>query len=250
MERRIYERTAAAEDAHWWFRGRRRIVESTIRRLKLPSDATILEAGCGSGGNLAMLARHGTVYGFEYDQAQVDIARARAVGQVARGSLPDEIPFGGVQFDLIVLLDVLEHLENDRECLRALLARLKPGGRVLVTVPALQWLWGPHDVVHHHHRRYSETRLRSVLVSVGLTPSICSYFNALLFPAVAARRLLERKGSAHTESDLAVPPAPVNKLLETVFASERFALPKVSLPIGSSLIAVASYAAAAVPVDG
>src|SRR6185312_16486006 len=112
-------------------------------------------AGCGSGGNLPMLAEFGEVSAFELDEAQLQRARERGIGTIARGSIPDALPFEGQRFDLVVMLDVLEHLEDDHAGLAAVLTRLAPGGFFLATVPAFPMLWSSHDVSHHHFRRYS-----------------------------------------------------------------------------------------------
>jgi SAM-dependent methyltransferase len=235
----MYGAMAAAEQEHWWFRARRRIVEAQIDRLGLPASARILEAGCGSGGNLAMLARHGDVSAFEFDAGALALARQRGVGRVVAGQLPDGVPFEGEQFDLLVLLDVVEHLADDRAGLASLLHRLKPGAPVLITVPALKWLWGPHDVAHQHHRRYTHAGLRQLLEGVRLHVEHISYFNTLLFPVAALRRVWQRAEPNAAEEDLAVPSPPMNRALEAIFASERHLLQRLRLPIGMSLIAVA-----------
>ena len=143
------------EECHWWWLSRRAIVESIIRKLALPAGIDILEAGCGTGGNLAMLSQFGNVYGMELDDVARDYAVQRKIGTVEPGKLPDPIPFPGRTFDLIVLMDVLEHLEDDSGCLKALRKRLKPGGSIVISVPALKMLWSPHDDSHHHFRRYT-----------------------------------------------------------------------------------------------
>lgn len=239
MERQIYEETARTEDHHWWFAGRRKILASFISTLPLPADAQILEAGCGSGGNLPMLSRFGKVSAFEYDDTARAVAVRRNAGEVRQGSLPDGIPFAGKQFDVICLLDVLEHLEQDKGSLQALYSRLKPGGRLLLTVPAYMFLWSIHDVLHHHHRRYTCRQLSSLVRGAGFSVRRCSYFNFWLFPLIAMVRLMEKLLPPRNPAPLQIPPAPLNTLLAVLFASERFLLRWINLPFGVSIILLA-----------
>jgi 2-polyprenyl-3-methyl-5-hydroxy-6-metoxy-1,4-benzoquinol methylase len=220
MDRDAYQLMAAAERDHWWFRGRRVFIERAMRTLALPASARILDAGCGSGGNLALLSQFGTVYGFEYD------AEARAVAEAL-----------GVA---IGLFDVLEHLPHPVESLQALAARLAPGGAIVLTVPALPWLWGPHDEVHNHFRRYTATTLQAHLAAAGLRVERLTYMNALLLPLAVAQRLKERLFGYQVE---ALTPSPmVNRLLYRTWLLERAWIPQRRLPIGLSLLAVARRA--------
>lgn len=225
-----------SEKEHWWFVGRRRILSSLLRRLRLPPDARILEAGCGTGGNLGMLSEFGRVSAFEPDAAGLSRSRDKGVGEVRPGSLPDNIPYSEGEFDLVAALDVLEHVDLDRQSLESLLRFVKPGGWLLITVPAFQGLWSAHDVLHHHKRRYSKARLRALLVSPDATVSLISYFNSLLFPiAVAARwckKLLQARDSAEDD----IPPAAINRLFASLFASERFLIGRIPMPVGLSLV--------------
>lgn len=240
MHDALYAQMRELEDRHWWFTGRRRIVAAMIHRLGLPADARILDAGCGTGGNLAMLAGFGEVIGAEYDAGAAALARARGVCPVVCAGLPDAMPFAPQAFRLVTLLDVLEHLDDDRASLRTLGGLLAPGGNLLLTVPAFPFLWGPHDEQHHHRRRYRAAGLRAVIEAAGLRLRWLSYYNSALFPAVAAVRLLHRAlPRGEVGGELALPPAPVNRLLETLFAAERHLLGRLRLPVGVSLIVLA-----------
>lgn len=236
MDERIYAEMAAVEQQHWWFSARRVILEKLISGWHLPDDAQILEAGCGTGGNLAMLARHGQVYGMETDEHALELSAAKGCAQIAAGRLPEAIPFADKRFDLITLLDVLEHLDEDVAALRALRGRLKPGGFMLVTVPAYPFLWSRHDELHHHKRRYVAHGLSGVLQDAGLQVEYLSYFNTWLFPLVAAARLtgVDSKQSGV----LSMPNGFINALLTRIFASERWLLGRFSLPAGVSLLAL------------
>lgn len=240
MHEALYPQMRELEDRHWWFTGRRRIVADVIRRLKLPPQARILDAGCGTGGNLPMLVNFGDVTAAEFDAEAAALARARGVCEVVRAGLPNEMPFVAQQFQLITLLDVLEHIDDDRASLQTLASLLSPGGCLLITVPAFPFLWGSHDEAHHHKRRYRAAGLRTRITGAGLNVRWLSYYNSSLFPAVAAVRLLHRLLPAgEVGGELALPPAPINAALESLFAAERHLLGRVGLPVGVSLIAVA-----------
>jgi SAM-dependent methyltransferase len=240
MDRDYELQTHRAEDRHWWYRGRRSVIERVIADLKLPARARILDAGCGSGRNMIELARHGTVSGVELSGASVDVARARGVGEVIAGSVLD-MPFDGDSFDLSVCLDVIEHLDDDVGALRELRRVLAPGGSLLVTVPAYQWLWSGHDEVNHHRRRYTRRSLQRVAEQAGWEQVRTTYFNSLLLPLAILLRVLDRFSRKTTESslDLWVPPQPLNWLLERPLALEAALIGRGGrIPAGLSLLAV------------
>jgi SAM-dependent methyltransferase len=224
---------AETEGRHWWFTGRRAILSSLIARLALPPSAQIVEIGCGTGGNLEMLAAFGEVSAMEADDGARAIAAEKTAGRfdIRAGRCPDEIPFAGRRFDLVCLFDVLEHIEEDVATLKAVGGLLAPGGHALITVPAYRWMWSAHDEFLHHKRRYTAGELRRKAVAAGLRIAGLSYFNTLLFPLAAAARLLGAPGTA-------VPPGPLNRLFRAVFGAERLLVGRVALPFGVSLLAV------------
>lgn len=239
MDPSYYREVAAVEERHWWYEARRRIVAGVLDGLHLPPDARLLDAGCGSGGSFALLARYGEVKAFEPFEWAREAARARGLAVVEEGSLPGGVPFAGERFDCITLLDVLEHVEEDVAAVAALRARLAPGGRLVLTVPALPSLWSRHDEINHHFRRYTRASLRRVLEAAGCRVAYLGYFNTLLLPAVVAVRLLGRvAGDAAGHDVQPVAPA-LNRLLLTVFSAERHLVPRWHLPVGLSLLAVA-----------
>src|SRR5712692_228547 len=166
MDREYELQTHRAEDRHWWYKGRRTVLARALADLELPAGARILDAGCGSGRNMVELARYGSVTAVELSTASVELARAREAGEVIEGSVL-EMPFADASFDLATSLDVIEHLDDDVGALRELRRVVAPGGCLLVTVPAYQWLWSGHDEINHHHRRYTRRSLRVVGEQAG-----------------------------------------------------------------------------------
>ena len=240
MDPAVYDRMAAHEDRHWWFVARRRILDRLIaRRIEPKGECRILEAGCGTGGNLAMLGRFGLAAAFEPDPTARALASAKSAAEVRDGALPDRVPFARDSFDLVAMLDVLEHVEDDVGSLKAVAERLARDGRLVLTVPAYRFLWSRHDELHHHKRRYRKDGLLAVARAAGLQPEYVSYFNTLLFPLVAAKRLLGRLLGDSGGADDEMPSPALNRLLGAVFAIERHLLGRVVLPFGVSLVMVA-----------
>lgn len=240
MDRDAYAKMADVEGTHWWFVARRKIVKKVIESLHLPPSAKILEVGCGTGGNLDLLSCFGEVTAVEVDDGAIALAKERCIGRVVTGCLPDEVDLGDEEFDLIVLLDVLEHINDDVGSLVALRKKLKKEGRILITVPAFSFLWGEHDEFHHHVRRYRAGEIVSKLLDCGYELKYTSYYNTLLFPAVVAVRVVNKiLGRRHVVDDLKVPRFFLNQLVEKIFSSERFLLPEIKLPFGVSIISIA-----------
>ena len=240
MERAVFDRMAELDSSHWWFVARRRILSELIEReVPLPADARILEIGCGTGHNFEMLGRFGRVDAIEVDDEARALSSSRLGREVGSSPLPELPGIADGSYHLIALLDVLEHIEEDRASLASIKRKLAPNGRVLLTVPANQWMWSAHDAAHHHHRRYSKAGLRQVIEEAGLKVETLSYFNSLLFPVAAAARIVGR-ATKKTESDDAMPSAPVNAVLEKIFGFERHLIGRVPLPAGVSLVAILS----------
>jgi SAM-dependent methyltransferase len=239
MERVVYQQMAELDDRHWWYRARRKILADLIRReANLPPNARILEIGCGTGHNLAMLSGFGHVDGLELDDEAAALSEKRLGRGILRSPLPE---LDGVtdDYDLIGAFDVIEHIDDDRAALDAIATKLKPGGKFIMTVPAHPWMWTAHDVANHHKRRYSKRSLRALIQGSPLKLDRIGYFNSLLFPvAVAERALSKLRGKDN--GDVSLPPKPLNAALEAVFGSERYLVGRLPLPPGLSLFAVAS----------
>lgn len=232
--------THRAEDRHWWYRGRRRVLERTIDHLGLPTEARVLDAGCGSGRNMVELARRGAVTGVELSPTSARLARERGTGEVIECSVLD-MPFDDGSFDLSLSLDVIEHLADDVAALRELRRVTAEGGALLVTVPAYRWLWSGHDEVNHHHRRYNRRSLLAAANQAGWSCERTTHFNSLLLPVAVALRALDRVNPRTTKSslDLWVPPGLLNWLLRQPLLLEAAIVGRGgSIPVGLSLLAV------------
>ncbi|MFZ5644838.1 MAG: class I SAM-dependent methyltransferase [Bacillota bacterium] len=241
MQPHIYDELGKTEQNHWWFVARRAILKAVIEKYLERSPKFILDAGCGTGGNLDFLkSLGGHVTAVEMNSTAARIAAEKHGIGVLTGSLPDKMPFPEESFDLITLLDVLEHVEYDEKALSVLGSLLRPGGYLLVTVPAFSFLWGYHDEVHDHKRRYRSMELANKIKKANLKMVYCSYFNFFLFPAIAAARFTGRLLSSKSPNgDLYMPPHIINNLLKAVMSSEAAILQNTRLPVGVSLIALA-----------
>jgi SAM-dependent methyltransferase len=240
MDRSVYDSMAELDERHWWYVARRKVLAALIRRrVRPPKNARVLEIGCGTGHNLKMLSEFGTVAGLEIDEAARSFAEKRAGHEIFSAPLPELAGIPERHYDVVGAFDVIEHIVDDEGAIASIARLLKPGGKLVMTVPAHQWMWSAHDVVNHHQRRYSKASLRSLIAGSPLKLEAIGYFNSLLFPVAVAERLAS-KARGKDDSKLSLPPAPINQALERTFAAERGLIGRVPLPPGLSLFAVAS----------
>jgi SAM-dependent methyltransferase len=240
MERVVYRQMAELDQRHWWYRARREILAALIRRtIQLPTGAQVLEIGCGTGHNLAMLSEFGHVDALELDEESRTFAEERLGRSIMSAPLPELAGVPDRHYDLIGAFDVIEHIDDDHAAIASIATKLKAGGKFFMTVPAHQWMWSAHDEVNHHKRRYSKGSLRKLIEDSPLRLERISYFNSLLFPVAVAERL-SSKLRGKDSADLNLPPAPLNTALERTFAAERHLVGRLPLPPGLSLFAVAS----------
>jgi SAM-dependent methyltransferase len=240
MERIVYQQMADLDQRHWWYRARREIIAELIRReAHLPTDAQLLEIGCGTGHNLEMLGGFGHIDALELDDEARALSEKRLGQKILKSPLPelDDVP--DLHYDLIGAFDVIEHIDDDAAALASIAGKLKPGGKFMMTVPAHQWMWTAHDVANHHKRRYSKRSLRMLIEESPMKLEKFGYFNSLLFPVAIAERFAS-KLRGKDSGDVTLPPAPLNTALEKVFAAERHLVARLPLPPGLSLFAVAS----------
>ena len=249
MQREQFELHAAIERHHWWFCGRRAIVADLVADLLVdaPRDAVVLDVGCGTGANVAELAGRFACQGMDTAADAIALAREHFPGvpfhhgDVLDRTLP--LPEG---LHLVLLMDVLEHIEDDRAFLAGLVERLPPGAAILLTVPANPALWSRHDEVFGHHRRYTALDLPAVWAPLPVRVELLSHYCTTLYPAVWAVRTAQKPfGGAfgEGETDFRMPPAPINAVLRRLFAHERHRLRRMAdgarpFPFGSSLLAV------------
>jgi SAM-dependent methyltransferase len=240
MDPNAYSEMAEIEDEHWWFRGRRTIVSSLLGSLPLPKGSSILEVGCGTGGNLDMLNHFGQVYAFEMSESARQIAQKKTASQydIRSGYCPQAIPFVGKTFDLICLFDVLEHIEEDKETLSSLSSLLNKNGFIFLTVPAYQWMFGPHDVFLHHRRRYTSRQLSAVARSAGLKPVKLTYINTVLFPLAVVARLKDKISKSKIATGANLPKPLINAIFYQLFAFEKVLLRLINLPFGVSIVGI------------
>jgi SAM-dependent methyltransferase len=209
MQEHVYRQLFELEDDHWWFRGRRAVIHAMLSRISLPSEPRILDAGCGTGRNLTEYARLGRTEGIDPSPEAVAFCRRRGLDGVRQSGV-ERLPYDDERFDLVTATDVLEHIPDDAGAARELRRVAKPGGRLLVTVPAYQWLWSQHDDSHEHQRRYTLRRLRSALTRAGWEPHVQTYFNSILLPPIALVRTVSRNGE---RSDYDMASGPLNHAL-------------------------------------
>jgi 2-polyprenyl-3-methyl-5-hydroxy-6-metoxy-1,4-benzoquinol methylase len=252
------QRLLAAEDRHFWFRARNETIAALVSRSfqELPEGFRVLEVGCGSGNVLRVLQRvaagRGSVEGLELSPDAAEAAHVRTGLSVTNGYLADLDPTRS--FDVIVAFDVLEHIADVRTVLRQVRERLRPHGRLILTVPAHQSLWSPFDVASGHERRYTLATLSRALRASGFDIEYTTYFMSVLFPAMWLRRRL-LKGEEHDmgailDSEFRIVPG-VNQLAYQVLRQEaRVVRARRRLPMGTSLAAIAMPTAARVAPTG
>lgn len=236
VEDHVYAQLYALEDRHWWFRGRRAVIWALLRGVELSGNARVLDAGCGTGRNLVEYNALGHGWGVDASPHAVAFCHERGLRRVTQAGL-ETLPFEDRWFDLLLALDVLEHVEHDDEALAELRRVAAPTGRLLITVPAYQWLWSPHDDSHHHHRRYTLSRLRRLVLRSGWCVQRATYFNSLLLPPIAAARALtSRNGTSPKRSDYDLAPNVLNRALELPMRAEAHAIARgFSWPAGVSI---------------
>lgn len=249
MDEALYEEMYQMELRHWWFAAKHRIVLALLDAF-LPGGGggaadrrlRVADLGCGCGAMLSKLAAGGyDAIGVDTSDLALEFCRARGVSAV-KGHLPGEVDLPDASLDAVLMLDVLEHIEDDRGALASAVTLARPGGVFICTVPAYSWLWTTRDEFHHHKRRYSKRNVVELMGSVrGMDVVHVSFMNAFLFPLALGGRLLAKALDRHDEAtDLTIPRFGLNGLLREIFAAERHLLTRRrSLPFGLSLVGIA-----------
>lgn len=242
MSAREYARMRQAEDEHWWYRALRRLVAGEVARASGRGGAPrILDAGCGTGGGLDRwaLAVGAPGYGVDLASAALGHCRARGQDRVAEASV-EALPFCAGTFDAVVSLDVLclEGLDESR-ALAEFRRVLRPGGLLVLNLPAFEALRGEHDRAVRIRRRFRSAELVDLLRASGFNVGRVSYWNTILFPAVWLVRRL-RRGGHEASSDLAALPGPLNAALAAILRAESKLLSAMRPPFGTSVLCVAT----------
>jgi SAM-dependent methyltransferase len=237
MDTSLYELFYSLEDQHWWFQGRKHLVLSLLDRYRPCSRPRILDVGCGTGGMLSAYAEHGPSLGIDPAPEAAHFCRQRGLDVLL--SSGDCLPFAGESFDIVSALDVIEHIDDDATVLAEMRRVCAPGGVLLLTVPAFQFLWSSHDDLNHHKRRYIRRGLAERIDSAGFDALKLSYYNSFLLPAAILRKYLLKARNNGAASHLETLPGPLNAIFRRVLTMERPVLSHGELPLGASLICAA-----------
>lgn len=243
MEKDEYSIMYDIEQSYWWFVGKQFLVKSILRKFKpsrLKKDR-VLDIGCGTGIILKLLEGFGTAYGVELSADAIQFLKKRGLRFVARSDASQSIPFKDSSFSAITCLDVLEHLDDDLALLNEMLRVCKPGGHIVLTVPAFNVLWSPHDVALHHRRRYTRTQMLKKIFRLNCTVVKNSYYNTILFLPILAIRKLKPflSDRQNVESDFFIPiPRWINALLTFLYVAEIGYLQFLNFPFGVSLLLI------------
>jgi SAM-dependent methyltransferase len=241
MQQHTYSIMYEVEGKHWWFAGRRRIIEGFVEKVcrdvvRLPPR--ILDVGCGTGANLQMLARFGAAEGVDVSIEALDFCRARGLTDVKQGAA-ESLPFADASFDVVTGLDVVEHLDDDIAGLKEMRRVLRPEGRAVLFVPAFMFLWGVQDDISNHRRRYTLPKLKQKLREAGLTVERASYANITFFVPILIGRVMMRLTGLRPASENNITIGALNGLLGRILGAESWWLRRMRFPFGVSIVCVA-----------
>jgi SAM-dependent methyltransferase len=243
MQQHTYSIMYEVEGTHWWFAGRRRILESFLERIIADLKITdrpprILDVGCGTGANLEMLSRFGEAEGVDVSEDALAFCRARGLERVRLGAA-EQLPYEDGSFDLVTALDVVEHLDDDAAGLREMRRVLRPGGRALFFVPAFMFLWGVQDDISHHRRRYRLPQLLKTVRAAGFEIERATYANITFFAPILLGRALMRVTGLRPASENNITVSSLNGLFGRLLGAESALLRRTNLPFGVSALCVA-----------
>lgn len=247
MEKIEYQRLHEREYIHWWNIGRRRVLEAALSRHFKSSSAEqkVLDVGCGAGGNILFLKNFGQVTGLDISEEALRFSRKEPFANLVLGNA-ETLPFPDASFDVVSILDCIEHLEDDRKALHECRRVLKKDGVLLLTVPAHKWLWSRHDEALHHKRRYTRGELKKKIENAGFSVRELSHFVIPAIPFLLLKKcirvikkvLFPKKQEIIDTYDVLLPPF-LNSALILWISIEKMLMRFFSLPLGSSLLAVA-----------
>lgn len=245
MQTHTYAIMSEVEGAHWWFAGRRRILESFLADMVKgtangngPRPLRVLDVGCGTGANLEMLGEFGTAEGVDVSEEALAFCRARGLTRVKVGPA-EQLPYPNETFDLVTALDVVEHLDDDVLGLREMRRVLRTGGRALLFVPAFMWLWGVQDDISHHRIRYTRKQIVERIEKAGFKVDRATYANFTFFPPILAGRVFMKVTGIKPESENNVNINALNGAFGRLFSAETRWLKRFNFPFGVSIVVVA-----------
>ncbi|HRP02498.1 MAG TPA: class I SAM-dependent methyltransferase [Candidatus Kapabacteria bacterium] len=241
MQEIIYHTNYKIENEYWWFIARNQILGKIVNEFaKLNSKSKLLDVGCGTGAFAATFNDSVNVAGIDTSDIALQYAAKRGLKNLRNCYLKD-FPKEEFQPDVITFLDVIEHIEDDKAVVKDAYNLLEKGGYVIASVPAYQWLWSHHDELHMHYRRYTKKRFMDLFKEAGFHVQYASYFNTLLFPLAALKRILDKiTGASKKDNSPIEEVSPfVNSLFKNIFLAEKKALPNLTLPFGVSIVIVA-----------
>ena len=252
MEKNEYRVMHDIEQSYWWFVGKQFLVKTLLKGFSPRGlgHEKILDIGCGTGIVLKLLENFGEAYGMELSSEAIRFLRKRYLNLVVRSDASQSLPFKNDTFSVITCLDVLEHLDNDFNLLREMMRVCKPRGHIVVTVPAFEFLWSPHDVALHHKRRYTKRKTVGAIRRLNWKVVKCSYYNTILFPPILAVRKLKPllSNKQNVQSDFFMPlPRWLNSILILLFISEIRCLQFLNFPFGVSLLLILQKANRGLP---
>jgi SAM-dependent methyltransferase len=240
MMQHTYAILFQVEQSHWWHVGRRRILAGFVEEIcRSVTDRRprILDVGCGTGANLLMLSNYGDAEGVDISKDALAFCRERGLDKVKLGAA-EELPYEDGTFDLVTAFDVVEHMDQDLAGLKEMRRVLRPGGRVLLFVPAFMFLWGLQDEVSHHRRRYRAPQLRRVLEEAGFEIERTTYANITFFLPILLMRKFMRFTGIEAESENNINVSALNGILGQMLGAESLILKFTNLPFGVSGLCV------------
>jgi SAM-dependent methyltransferase len=245
MQQHTYAIMDRVEEKHWWFVGRRAILESFMRsiteKLRTPHSALrILDVGCGTGANLEMLSQFGSAEGVDVSDDALEFCRSK--GLTVQKGLAEQLPYPDETFNVTTALDVVEHLDDDIGGLKEMYRVTKTGGYSLIFVPAFMWLWGVQDDISNHRIRYTRRQIVERLEKAGFMVERATYANWTFFAPILTGRTIMRLTGIKPESENNVNVSALNGVFGKLFASERFWLNRFDFPFGVSIVVVATKA--------
>lgn len=243
MEQHTYGIMNDVEDSHWWFVGRRAILESFLEKISNELRITnhelrILDVGCGTGANLEMLKKFGAAEGVDISDDALEFCRRKNL-KVHKG-LAEKLPFADESFDVVTALDVVEHLDDDVAGLREMRRVLRTGGKTLIFVPAFMWLWGVQDDISNHRIRYTKKQIVERLEKAGFAVERATYANFTFFAPILGGRTLMKLTGIKPESENNVNVSALNGIFGNIFSAEKYILDKFDFPFGVSVVIQAS----------